>query len=116
MTRYGSYTPAKTKEYEELVISSFKRSGLDKIEGRIPLRVILTAQFEPIKSASNKSKAKMVSGLILPNKKPDADNIAKCILDGLNGVAYEDDSQVCDLRVIKKYGDVAKVIVNIEKI
>jgi crossover junction endodeoxyribonuclease RusA len=29
----------------------------------------------------------------------DLDNRAKCMLDSLNGVAYEDDSQVIDLRM-----------------
>ena len=34
-------------------------------------------------------------------QKPDADNIAKLVLDALNGVAYEDDSQVDSLMVVK---------------
>lgn len=34
-------------------------------------------------------------------QKPDADNIAKLVLDALNGVAYEDDSQVVGLVVVK---------------
>ncbi|XZN30187.1 RusA family crossover junction endodeoxyribonuclease [Clostridium perfringens] len=38
-----------------------------------------------------------------PTKKPDVDNIAKIILDSLNGVAYKDDSQIVDLRIIKSY-------------
>lgn len=33
--------------------------------------------------------------------KPDNDNLAKFILDGLTGIVYADDSQVVDLRVIK---------------
>lgn len=33
--------------------------------------------------------------------KPDADNIAKLVLDGLNGRAWEDDAQVTDLTVSK---------------
>lgn len=33
--------------------------------------------------------------------KPDADNIAKTVLDGLNGKAFKDDSQVTTLKVIK---------------
>ncbi|MEG1247059.1 RusA family crossover junction endodeoxyribonuclease, partial [Gordonibacter sp.] len=32
---------------------------------------------------------------------PDADNIAKAVLDGLNGIAYEDDRQVVELHVRK---------------
>ena len=34
-------------------------------------------------------------------EKPDADNIAKLVLDALNGVAYHDDSQVSALLVVK---------------
>ena len=33
--------------------------------------------------------------------KLDADNIAKSVLDGLNGIAYEDDDQVVELLVRK---------------
>ena len=39
--------------------------------------------------------------------KPDADNIAKLVLDALNGVAYDDDSQVVELTV-KKWNRVKK--------
>ena len=46
---------------------------------------------------------KIRDGLEKPRKKPDADNIAKIILDSLNGVAYKDDSQIVDIRIIKKY-------------
>lgn len=34
--------------------------------------------------------------------KPDIDNIAKLILDALNGIAYEDDAQVVILQCAKK--------------
>lgn len=33
--------------------------------------------------------------------KPDIDNIEKLVLDGLNGVAYEDDAQVIELKATK---------------
>lgn len=34
--------------------------------------------------------------------KPDLDNVAKAVLDALNGIAYEDDAQVVEL-VVRKY-------------
>ena len=36
-------------------------------------------------------------------KKPDCDNLAKAVKDGLEGVFYKNDSQVCDLRIQKVY-------------
>lgn len=36
--------------------------------------------------------------------RPDGDNIAKAVKDALNGLAYDDDSQVCELIVRKMVG------------
>ena len=41
---------------------------------------------------------------IFPGK-PDIDNVAKIVLDSFNGVVFEDDAQVYELRVLKGYGD-----------
>jgi Holliday junction resolvase RusA-like endonuclease len=38
-----------------------------------------------------------------PTKKPDLDNLAKSVLDGLNGVVYLDDSQLVSLHITKVY-------------
>lgn len=48
--------------------------------------------------------------------KPDTDNLAKIILDSLNGLAYKDDAQVTVLHINKEYGEQAKVIVEIKEI
>jgi len=53
----------------------------------------------------------MDNGAIRPTNKPDLDNIAKIILDSLNGIAYKDDSQVVSLTVIKHYSDNPCVVV-----
>lgn len=44
-------------------------------------------------------------GRARPIGKPDPDNVAKLYLDGLNGTAWLDDSQIADLRVVKRYAD-----------
>jgi Holliday junction resolvase RusA-like endonuclease len=53
---------------------------------------------------------------IYPTKKPDADNIAKVILDALNGIAYRDDTQVVDLTVSMRYGTYSAVFVEIQEV
>ena len=57
-----------------------------------------------------------MNGCIYPTKKPDADNIAKIVLDALNGVAYTDDTQVINLSVQKRYGEVPEVKVEITEV
>ena len=44
--------------------------------------------------------------------KPDLDNIAKIVLDSLNGLAYKDDRQVVSLKIEKHYAD--KPLVKVE--
>lgn len=46
--------------------------------------------------------------------KPDADNIAKLILDALNRVAWEDDAAVVDLRVKKRHAPEPGTLVRVE--
>ena len=50
-------------------------------------------------------------------QKPDADNVAKLVLDALNGVAWEDDQQVNDLHIVKNdrtRGKDASMLITIE--
>ena len=49
-------------------------------------------------------------------KRPDCDNLAKSILDALNGIAYDDDSQICSLSVFKFYGDEPRVEISLGEI
>ena len=58
----------------------------------------------------------MLNNEIYPTTKPDTDNIAKSILDSLNGIAYLDDKQVVDLRVRKQYAEVPGVSVWISEV
>lgn len=39
-----------------------------------------------------------------PYIRPDIDKLARAVLDGLTGVAYEDDQQVVKLTAVKEYG------------
>lgn len=36
------------------------------------------------------------------NRRVDLDNLSKCVLDGLNGIVFKDDMQVCEL-ILKKF-------------
>ena len=51
-----------------------------------------------------------------PWVKPDLDKLIRAVLDGLTGVAYEDDSQVVLLQANKTYGEREGVWLEIEQL
>ena len=103
MTRSGhAYTPQKTRDYENLVRQCYlSQVGEIKFVGKRPLEVLIEAEFRLPKSTPKK-KIGSVDETYHTNK-PDADNLAKSILDGLVGVAIEDDSCVSVLTVVKTW-------------
>lgn len=99
-----TYTPENTASYENFVKVCYLNEFHDfKITGEIDAEIIA---YFPIPKNFSKKKRQLASyGEIRPAKKPDCDNIAKIILDSLNGIAYEDDKQIIDLKVAKFYSD-----------
>ena len=100
-----SFTPQKTADYEELVRRAWLASGETGYFNKTPIAVKILAYFQIPKSVSKKKREEMLDDFVRPTKKPDADNIAKIICDGLNGIAYGDDAQVVDLEVTKYWTD-----------
>lgn len=109
VTRNGTFTPKKTRDYEKKVRDCYIAQGGQMFPDDTPLFASITAIF-PIPSGLSKKRRALFNGK-RHCKKPDADNVAKAILDALNGVAYRDDSAVSSLIVGKSYGDDARVIV-----
>ena len=73
------------------------------LQGEISLEIWA---YLPIpKSKPRKWRERAFAGLKKPTVKPDSDNLAKQILDVMNGVFFEDDRQVTDLSVHKRYTD-----------
>ena len=109
-----TYTPSSTALYENCVRTAFYKTKGEIMEGEI--RAVITAHYPIPKATSRKVRQDMLDEKIKPTKKPDCDNVAKIILDALNMIAYNDDSQVVELVVNKRYGEVAKVVVELEEI
>lgn len=107
------YTPAKTEKYEARVAVF----GQQAMAGRAPLAgavaLSVTALFPIPPSWPKKRQAAARAGTEMHTKKPDADNCAKAVLDGLNGVVWKDDSQVVKLSIEKRYAEVPRVVVEV---
>lgn len=75
------YTPPKTRMYEELVAWCARSAKVQPANGalRVEMRIYV----------SRKAK-----------RRSDIDNIQKSTFDGLNGIAYHDDSQIEDVHAV----------------
>lgn len=111
-----TYTPQKTKSYEEKVKKSYMEQVGDYKFSDVPIEVHITAYFEITKSFSKIKKEYAIQNIIKPIKKPDIDNICKVLLDGLNGVAYDDDKVVTDLIIRKRYSYEPRVEIRIKEV
>jgi len=97
-----AYTPRRT-EVAERAIGWYYRTQAGNRVFRLP-SITIVAVFEPPKSAKKATRAAMLAGEIRPTVKPDWDNIGKLVCDALNGIAFNDDKDIVEAAVIKKYG------------
>lgn len=100
-----AYTPAATVRAEKAIRDAYERAVADKdgtvADYRAPKHVSVSVTIWTQRPLPE-SRAKKIS-TEEDTYKPDADNVAKLVLDALNGVAWADDAQVTDLNVHKKY-------------
>ena len=105
-----AYVPAKhpVHAYRDAIATAARAAGAG-VHGE-PVSVVIDFVWERPKSHMRKSGVKP-DAPVLP--RPDLDNTTKAVLDSLNGVAWEDDSQVQRLVVEKSYGPEARTTVRI---
>ena len=110
-TRQGRmYTPAETVAFESIVRQIAVEQFAQPLVG--PVRVVVVATFVPAESWSQK---KRVAHMGRPHtQKPDLDNCAKAVLDGLNRIAFADDSQVAEITARKLWGVTEQTVVIVE--
>ena len=97
-----SYTPKKTSDYETKVRTQ-AQAVMTREPLETPLAVYLYFRLPIPRSHSKKRQEACLSGSERPIKKPDIDNLAKSVLDGLTGVVWHDDSQIVSLHLTKVY-------------
>jgi crossover junction endodeoxyribonuclease RusA len=89
------YTPQETRDYEDFVGWKAKEVVKEPLEGDIALYIRV---------------------YVNRNVFADIDNIAKAIMDGLNGVAYKDDRQVVCLSIQRIKGREERVEIELEEV
>ena len=101
-----SYTPKETEAWEQSIQGQALQYRPEQLLDR-PL--ILEATFYLLKP---KSRPKYE---IYPDRKPDLDNLVKCLKDALEGVIYTNDSRIVKENLQKVYGDPPRVEVEIRE-
>lgn len=101
-----TYTPKKTKDFEDAVRFEFIASNCEPMpvyDREVALKADIRVGVAIPKSYPKKRQALCRDGVIAPSKKPDIDNILKSIFDALNGYAFCDDVQIVQVTAEKFY-------------
>lgn len=127
------YTDDATRKYEASITALARQAMGDRPPLEGPLHVALRFRMPIPKSASKRDKAAMAAGEIAHISRPDADNLAKAVLDGIAEdaalkikllkrdepaagarVMFRNDSQITGLSVTKIYSERPGVDVRVE--
>ena len=115
VTRAGkfvrTYTPSETVDFENRVRFAAQQAGAVPLTG--PVAVEILARF-PMKGQPRKRVPRPEAW---KPTKPDLDNVAKAVLDGLEGICFASDAQVVDLRAQKVHaaqGEAAETVVTVQ--
>jgi Holliday junction resolvase RusA-like endonuclease len=103
------FDPTPNREYKHAVIHYLNGVCFYRSPIKGPVEVSLTMYMPHPKSGPRR---------LFHQTKPDVDNLAKIILDAMNGIVYHDDKQIVCLTVRKRYcrpGDVPRTDVIIEE-
>ena len=111
----STYTPQKTKSYEDEIRMMAKAAMGASEPLETPVTVAIYIRVGIPTSFSKQKRKDALSGIIRPTKKPDLDNVAKCFLDSMNEIVYLDDKQVVNLHVTKVYAETPAVEVMVKE-
>lgn len=105
-----AYVPKthRVHAYRNAVASAARKAGCEPC--RKPVSVVIDFVFGRPKSHLCKAGVREQAPSL---PRPDLDNMAKAVLDALNGIAWVDDSQVSRLVVEKSYGTNGRTTVRI---
>ena len=106
-----AYTPKKTRDFEDMA-REIGRAAMGPLMPTASSVMLEFVAFVPVPTSWTKRKrAQALAGLLHPLSRPDLDNYEKALTDALNGIVYEDDSQICDVVKSKRYAEEPRLVV-----
>lgn len=114
--------PAKSKNYKAWVkfcaLNAFRKLETKEPKKLMaaPLKVKLLIYRSIPRSDSNKLKIQKQNNDVLPTVKPDIDNVFKAVTDALTGIIWQDDKQIVNAEIAKRFSSMPRVEIEIEEI
>ena len=100
--------------HQEDIARAYKQCGGKKAKGAV--KVTIYAVFTVPANTRKADQIAMLAGDIPPQKKPDNDGIEKVVFCALNGVTYDNVSQIVENTTVKMYGDADRIVVEVEEL
>lgn len=110
-----AYTAAETRAYEKLLAQIAAMHMRGRKPEELPVAVEVTAYLPVPSSWAGSKRDAALAGAIVPNVKPDWDNIGKT-LDALKGIVWLDDKQIAEACVRKLYAENPRLEVSVWRI
>lgn len=113
--RVRLYDTPKVKQFKSilhnLVTEQYKKPPLT---GALSVSLLF---YRPVqRSLSNVERQRRLSNEHKAVVKPDVDNYIKSTLDALNGVLWDDDSQIVKLTAEKRYSENGKIVITVTQL
>jgi len=105
-----AYTPAKTRQAHATIRQLWGYLGRHTIPDGVPFDIEVVATFARPRSHRGKTGL-TAAGRAQVVPRPDVDNLAKLVLDALQGHAFADDTYCRRLVVSKEWGTIGTVAV-----
>ena len=103
------------KTLRTMAIAQIQEQKAEKLDGAISIEILYS--FQRPQSLKKSERNEIDSGKSMPKTtKPDIDNLSKAILDALNGIAWNDDAQVSEIKAKKIWSKQDQIEVKIMQI
>lgn len=112
-TKFGKHRAYDPSKLDKQTIQWQIRPYAPKEPLLTPLHVDMTFYLPIPKGTSKIKKTQMNNQAIFPTKRPDIDNLAYIVTNAMKQIVYEDDSQIVDLCLHKRYADVPRTVIKV---
>lgn len=113
-SKFVSTAAQRYLTYKRYLAYSAKEVVKQPVTGAV--KVTMAFYYPVPVSWSEKKRTAALAGDLLPEVKPDIDNVIKGVFDALNGVAWADDKQVVQESSSKRYSDKPRLEIVVEAV